>query len=51
MFNDGEVERVVWLDIPTLQSRIDAGGFCNVITDSVREYLKSIGFRNSFIER
>ena len=43
VFNDGEVEQVIWMDIATLQTKIDEGGFCNTITDPVREYLESVG--------
>ena len=45
-FNDGEVEQVAWMNIQMLESRINDWVFCNTITDSIREYLKSIGFLN-----
>lgn len=44
VFNDGEVEQVTWMELPMLESRINAGEFCNMVTDSVREYLRSIYF-------
>lgn len=47
IFNDGEVEQVIWMDIVSLQAKIDEGDFCNIITDSVREYLKSNSFLNA----
>ena len=38
-FNDGEVEQVAWFDLVTLESKIEAGEFCNTITETVKRYL------------
>ncbi len=45
-FNDGEVEQAVWMDLQELRSKIEAGEFCNKMSEKVLEYLRGKGIPN-----
>lgn len=38
-FHDGEVERVAWMNMTTLQLKINSGDFCNSIGSNILKYL------------
>lgn len=45
-FNDGEVEQAAWMDLNELRSKMEAGEFCNEMSEYVLKYLRDNNIPN-----